>query len=415
MRRRAAVLLDRYGLTPSKAANRVESLISILAEYGCAPTLPTPGRVVERYPQFIRHLQDEGAEIAVHGYDHVDLEACSPADAEEQLNKATEVFAQHGIEAYGLRCPYLACTDDLLESLPQGMFDYSSNRAIWWDVISSTDADKVTPLFGVPDRFYRPKPALEAVCTPWTRSNMVEIPVCVPDDLQLHDGLHLGPEGMTQAWSQILHQTHRRGELFVLLFHPELASHCEQPFVTILREARQLQPPVWIARLRDISDWWREKASFAVTTSHTPSGLHISFACSERGTILARRVDTCDTESMWDGAYSQLGTQELDAPAKPLPFVGLPATAPEEVVSFLQDQGYILQIGESATSCATYIDAATLARLTSEVALIDHIEASAGPLVRYWRWPSGAKSAVCVTGDLDALSLLDYALRLFTR
>jgi len=81
----------------------------------------------------------------------------------------------------------------------------------------------------------------------------------------------------------------------------------------------------------------------------------------------------------------------------------------------LREQGYILDTGETAMHCGTYIDAATLARLTSEVDLINYIEASPGPLIRYWRWPSGAKSALCVTGDLDALTLLDYASRLFVR
>jgi len=88
---------------------------------------------------------------------------------------------------------------------------------------------------------------------------------------------------------------------------------------------------------------------------------------------------------------------------------------PKQVVSFLREQGYILDTGETATRCGTYMDAATLARLTTEVELINYIEASPGPLVRYWRWPGGAKSAMCVTGDLDALTLLDYALRLFAR
>jgi hypothetical protein len=413
--RRAAILLGRYGLIPSKAANRVESLIATLGEYGCAPTLPTPGRVVERYPQFIRHLQSAGAEIAVHGYDHLDLGAYSPAEAEEQLKRAAEVFAGHGIEVYGFRCPYLRCTDGLLDGLPEGMFDYSSNKAIWWDVIPSTEAHSVGPIYDVLYRLYKPTPAVDAVCMPWIRSNMVEIPVSLPDDLQLHDGFHLGPEGITRAWSQILHRTHQRGELFVLQFHPELAWHCQQPFVTLLREATRLQPPVWIARLRDISSWWREKSSFTVAISHTPAGLHISFTCSERATILVRGLGTFDSKPVWDGAYYQLRTRVLDVPAEPRPFVGLPANVPKRTVSFLREQGYILDTGETAALCATYIDSTTLAGLTSEVELIDYIEASTGPLVRYWRWPDAARSAMCVTGDLDALTLLDYASRLFVR
>ena len=99
-------------------------------------------------------------------------------------------------------------------------------------------------------------------------------------------------------------------------------------------------------------------------------------------------------------------------PADSRPFVGLPASAPGPVVSFLQEQGYIVDTADTATRCAIYLDAATLDRMT-EVQLVNHIEALPGPLVRYWRWPNGAKSALCITGDLDALTILDYASRLF--
>ena len=95
-------------------------------------------------------------------------------------------------------------------------------------------------------------------------------------------------------------------------------------------------------------------------------------------------------------------------------FVGLPASAPEPVVAFLREQGYIVDTTDTAMRCAIYLDAGTLDGLT-QVQLVDHIEASPGPLARYWRWPDGAKSALCITGDLDALTLLDYAGRLFDR
>ena len=416
VRRRAAALLHRYGATPARAANRIEDFIAALAEYDCSPTLATPGRVLERYPQVFRHLQDLGAEIAVHGYDHVNLRVYPPDEASERLVRAAEVFSRHGVQVHGLRCPYLSCPDDLLDTLPEGVFDYSSNRAIcWWEVDSLADAHNTVPDLGVLDRLYRPTPARDAVCVPWTRSKMIEIPVCLPDDLELHDGLHLGPDGIARAWSQVLHLTHRRGELFVLLFHPELAQHCQQPIIAVLRQATSLRPPVWIARLQDISRWWREKSEFAVAVSDTPTGLHVAFTCSQRATILSRGLDHCASQDVWDGEYCQLRTRVLQVPADPRPFVGLPPDAPKQVVSFLREQGYILDCGETASRCGTHLSAATIARLTSQVELIEHIEASTGPLIRYWRWPDGARSAMCATGDVDALTLLDYATRLFVR
>ena len=412
---RAAKLLGRYGLTPAKAVDRVGACVATLAEHGCSPTFPTPGRVVQKYPQFFRQLQDAGAEIAVHGYDHVDLAAYAPAEAGEQLLRAADVFARHGIEAHGFRCPYLSCNSGLLDVLPEGVFEYSSNKAIWWDVVSSAGdrGEGKTP--AVLHRLYKPTPAHAAVCVPHMESKLLEIPVCLPDDLELHDALQRSPEGMAQAWSQVLHRTHRAGELFNLVFHPELAWSCQQPFVSVLREAERLQPSVWIARLCDISDWWTEKAGFGIATSFSPEDLHISFSCSERATVLVRGLGAQGTEQAWDGAYRQLLGRTLHVPAEPRPFVGLPINAPRHIISFLRDQGYILDTDETATRCGTYLDAATLAGLRDEVGLIEFIESSSTPLVRYWRWPDGAKSALCVSGDLDALSLPDYAYRLFAR
>ena len=74
-------------------------------------------------------------------------------------------------------------------------------------------------------------------------------------------------------------------------------------------------------------------------------------------------------------------------------FVGLPASTPEPVVALLREQGYFVDTTDTAARCAIYLDASTLDGLT-QVQLVDRIEASPGPLVRYWRWPNGAKSAL---------------------
>ena len=47
----------------------------------------------------------------------------------------------------------------------------------------------------------------------------------------------------------------RRGELFVLLFHPESYDQCAQAFENVLREARRPRPGVWVTQLRDVSRW----------------------------------------------------------------------------------------------------------------------------------------------------------------
>jgi peptidoglycan/xylan/chitin deacetylase (PgdA/CDA1 family) len=437
---RAGILLGRYGIAPDHAMTRAQSIVAALSERGCSLTYPTPGRVVEQHPAFFRRLQAAGAEIAVHSYDHLDLATYPPAQASEQLMRAAAAFARHGIEAHGFRCPYLRYTEDLFRALPRGAFGYSSNRAIWWDVIPPNQAGHATSIMEVLRGFYKPESALDTVCIPRMRDaagtgpGIVEIPVCVPDDLQLHDGLHMDADGIARVWHVMLGHIHQRGEIFDLVFHPELAQLCQAPLLAAVEEARRLQPGVWIALLRDVADWWREKAGFGVTatewecspavqqTRNAARRLRVTFTCSPRATVLVKGLEVGDLARPWDGTYKELKVREVDLPADPRPFVGLPAEAPAGIASCLRELGYLLDTSRTATYCGIYLDAATLACFTrpetgqvDEVRLVEAIESSPGPLVRYGRWPEGAKSALAISGDLDALTLFDYASRLVVR
>ena len=276
---RGARLVRRYGLSSDVAVDRILGCLDTLARFGCAPTFPTPGVVAQRYPEVIRRIQDAGAEIAVHSYHHVDLSALSLPAAVAQLARAVETFERLGIDVRGFRCPYLGWSDQLLNSLPPGMFEYSSNEAVRFEPDNSSAAAG-GEFYSKLEGFYRGKAFSDTVCLPSTRPNFIEIPACVPDDLQLHDGLGLGPEGIADVWGEMFDQIHGRGELFTLLFHPELGAFCEAAFATLLGRASRSSVPVWFPRLRDVSEWWREKAAFRVEAGETDAGLRLSFDCS---------------------------------------------------------------------------------------------------------------------------------------
>lgn len=413
---RAAILLERYGVRPTKAANRAELCVLGLAEMGCQPTFFTPGRVVQRYPEIVRNLQSLGAEIAVHGYDHFDLTAYTNAEATAQLMHAVQVFHDNQLEIHGFRCPYLGCTNDLLDSLPPGLFRYSSNKAVIWNVFSNDPNNgSQTVIFDVLSGFYKASTSASRVAVPYARPGMVEIPVSLPDDLQLHDGLKMRGEGMTAAWTAVFAGTYKRGEAFVLQFHPELFMSCQQPFASVFAQIRSKRPAVWVTRMRDIASWWQEKAKFGIETTNIPGGLRITFQSTDRATVLVRGIEAFESQPAWDGQYRWIKEKAIEVPADPRPFVGLGPDVPPSIAAFLAEQGYTVETGDTAACCGTYIDGAKAKQLGSEVALVDYIETSTAPLVRYWRWPQGFKSAISITGDLDALSLLDYASRLFVK
>ncbi len=407
---RLLALLNRYGITATKAKQRVVDCVKLLAQYGCYPTFPTPGRVVARNSQYCRVLQQMGVELAVHGYDHVDFNSLSLAEATAQFVKATDAFTQSGIQIDGFRCPYLSYSDRLLATIPDGHYRYSSNRAIVWNVLSEQSRQRATAIFESLGRFYKAESAEANVATPGFRGHIVEIPASVPDDIQLYDGLKLGEEGIRQAWMKILQETYSRGEIFVVLFHPETFEQCHLAFESILQEAKRRKPAIWVTQLRDVSRWWWEKARFTASVSENAARLHIEFNCSPRSTVLLRNVKTSEPTHGWDAAYRVLDGRVLSLPGDQYPFIGVSKYIPGQIVSFLKEQGYIVYSDEHASRCALYLDTSTQSQ--TQVSLIDYIERSPAPLVRFWRWPEEAKSALCITGDLDALSLVDYLSRL---
>ena len=417
IRSRLVALLQRYGVTAAKAKRRTLHCVDALARYDCRPTFPTPGQVVHRNGAFCRELQRRGAELAIHGYHHLDFRALSVDEARTQFARATAAYKRNGIQTEGFRCPYLSYVERINRSLPPTL-EYSSNQAIEWNVVLShaprRGGSGARAVFEGLSKFYQPVPSRTHVSVPSIAGHVVEIPVCLPDDLQLLDGLKLDKPAMLVAWIDLLHQTHRRGELFDLLFHPESFDRCGPVLEAVLRVARALRPSVWVTQLRDINRWWREKSGFAVDTFREGALVRLEFRCSERATVLTRHVDTSERVSEWDGSYRVLEsrTLRLNASGK-RPFVGVAADPTDAVVAFLKNQGYIVKTGAEATECATFLGPTELARARDQVQLIELVESAAAPLVRFWRWPSNARSALCVTGDLDALSLTDYAARLF--
>jgi peptidoglycan/xylan/chitin deacetylase (PgdA/CDA1 family) len=407
---RVTALVKRYGITPSAAETRILNGVKLLARYGCSPTFPTPGRVVDAHPAFCRAVQRMGAELAVHGYDHIDFRGLSPKAARAQFDTAVEAFQAVPLEIWGFRCPYLSYDPSLSASLPSHVFRYSSNRAIWWNVLPLEVTDAGNAIFRTLQTFYRAESAERAVVTPRFNDEVVEIPASIPDDLQLYDGLKLGADGLAAAWAEILKQTYRRGELFVLLFHPESFSQCNAAFEAILGAALTLRPPVWIAQLKDVGEWWHEKSRFTVEAEKAAEGYYMEFHCSARATVLVRGSVPPNSKP-WYGAYRSLDDSANFIPGESKPFIGVEVNAPADRIAFLREQGYLVDSSSTSHDCSLYLTAQQLQFFSNERDLIDFIEADPSPLVRYWRWPAKARSALCVTGDLDALSLVDYLRR----
>jgi peptidoglycan/xylan/chitin deacetylase (PgdA/CDA1 family) len=408
---RAGSLLRRYDVSGRRARERALALTRLLGRFGARPTFAVPGSVVLRDPKFFRSLQGQGAELAVHSFDHLDFRGLDEQARRDQLLRAASAFEAAGLPFTGYRCPYMSWDPSMRRALPVDLFTYSSNTTIGWPAAGAAESGSLVESL---DAFYQPLPYENTTSTPWWSYGLVEIPAAVPDDLQLHDGMGLGESGLADAWLVMLERSYERGELFAPLFHPESFDRFTNAFERTLDDAVSRPHGVWIARLDEIAAWWSERAEFEISSQPHDDALRIDVHCSDRATVLVRGFGSGVGRPAWDG-YQVIDERTILTPDARRPIVGLADGVPDSTAAFLTNQGFQTECGPGADDCSIVLTASTCASLGDSPALLGHIEASDAPLLRFWRWPSGNRSALAFAGDLDALSLIDYAGRLRRR
>lgn len=407
--KRTKAISRRYGLTTRNMDQTLRRFAEILETFNGKATFPITGATLARSRDFTEKYQRENVEFAAHGYFHVDHRQLSLVEQMEQFTSVSRLFSARGIVPYGFRCPYLRWSDDTVTAIKQAAFTYDSSQALVWDVgdtvITTEPYRRVLDFYGaVSASMY---PAL-----PRWDNGLVRIPYCLPDDEALIDRLSFTTaDAMNRIWPDILSETHQLGELFTLGLHPERLDLCEMALIKTLQLARDLSPAVWCARLDEIARWWKARTETQIDTTNGEEGLiNLNVNGVDGVTVLARDVKVAAESNDWDGSYRQICANQFALQAEKRPFIGVsPASAPY-LTSFLRQQGYIVEPAVTGEMHTIYLDRPQFS-YEDERTLLAQIEQSNFPLVRLGRWPHGARSALCVTGDIDALTIWDYGLR----
>ena len=402
--RRTGQIVTRFGVTPSRMGGRFERFMDVLDDYGVRPTFPITALPMSRHPAFAHRLLERGAELAVHAWSHVDLTTLDYEGQLEHLGNAIRLFREHDVPFSGFRAPYLHWNDDTMRVVEAYRFRYSSNQTLWWDVIDREGLD-ARALEGLERgmAFYRPVPATRMRALPVRRRGFVEIPVCLPDDeipldrMYVHDA-----DFLERMWTAILDETWRRGELFTLQLHPERIDFFTGALRAVVESARSRRPPVWIATLDEIARWWVERSTHRVECVREGEGFRVTVTAGEGTTVIVRE----------DGAERTVdpGTFVVRGSARPV--VGVGPQSEREAVQALEDLGYVVETATDPAAFAVFLGDVRGDDRERIDACVERIAAAPGPMVRLGVWPRGHRSALAITGDIDALTLQDFAARL---
>ncbi|MBL8055048.1 MAG: polysaccharide deacetylase family protein [Anaerolineales bacterium] len=410
--RRGVSLVSRYGLTAARLDGELRRLADLTEQYGCRATLPITTVVLRRHAALIRAYAARGVEFAMHGYQHVDHSQLDEAAQTAQLGAARRVFEQAGLPLRGFRAPYLRNNAATLAVLRGLGLTYDASPAHAWEVLDGPE----TPAYRHVKEFFHARSAERYPVVPHVADGLVRLPYSLPDDESLVERLALtGAAPMRRLWLAILQRAYALGELFVIGLHPERTTLCFEALRAVLGEARGLQPAVWIARLDEIADWWRARAAAVVTLTAAGEGAYRVTASGPAGlTVLTRAVELQTEAAEWADGWRRAAGLSFELRAARRPCLGAaPQTAPA-LLDFLRQQGYVVEVAAERERYGLYLDRPSFSA-EAQRPLLAEIEAAAVPLVRLGRWPAGARSALAVTGDIDALTVWDYGLRLIER
>lgn len=405
---RTATVLSKFGISSSAMARRLDRYVEILAAFGVRPTWPATACVFARHPDLLRRFAGNGAELAVHGLVHGDHASLDRHDQLDTIARAVKIFERAGVAAVGFRGPYLRYNEATLEVLAELGFRYHSSQAISYPLVASDPDESREASYRRALELYSARDARTTATRPHLRHGLVDIPVAVPDDEILLERLRTDRSESTAQWLHILDETYRRGDLFTVQLHPERIDDLAPALEATLREARRREPPVFIARLDELAEWWQRRSRFQLLVTRTADGRQrIRLDADDDGTLLVRGLDV--PSSPWYGKDAISKSRDFEVVGGRIPIAAVSRRTPQGVRDFLNEEGVPFEVSDDGDRYGARVDLAS--GEWNEADVLDTIEAAPGPLVRISRWPRAARSALAVTGDIDALTIYDFAVR----
>ncbi|HEX5869239.1 MAG TPA: polysaccharide deacetylase family protein [Longimicrobium sp.] len=408
---RARSIVARFGITAGPMEERLRRFDELTAEFGVRPSWAIPACILDRNRRVMLRFAERGVEFAIHGLVHDDHSLRSLDEQRASIARAAEVFRAAGVPYRGFRGPFLrgnSATDQVVRDL--GML-YHSTQPVVFPTAAGLGTREEEAFRRTLRHLYSGSVDADTVAVrPSLRGGVIHIPVALPDDEIMVERLRLDRAQQSAVWLATLDATWRRGELFTVQLHAERTDECAAALAATLAEARARRPAVWIATLERIAEWWRRRAQTRLEVMPLEDGRYrVRMEGDPAATLLVRRLPGVDAEP-WHGADGVARAAEFEVAAERKPVVGVSARTPASVLGFLAEEGFPAERGEDPARFGAWVDVEGDA---SEKQILALVESSRGPLVRLGRWPAGARSALSVTGDIDCMTIQDFALRLW--
>lgn len=411
---RVGSVFQRFGVSPRPFGRRLEQFDAVTAEFGARPSWAITACVLARHGAMSRRFAERGVEYAIHGLVHDDHSRPGFQEQRSSIGRAAEIFKRVGVPYTGFRAPYLRCNRATYDAVRDLGMRYNSTQPVLFPCVPDEPA-KECPAGETYRRalehLYSAIDATRTAVRPRQERGIVSIPVALPDDEIMIERLRFDDRAQAGVWLAILETTFSKGELFTVQLHPERIYECTFALRAALAEARKRRPEVWIATLGEIADWWRRRREATLEVEPVDGGRYrVTLTGPSEAALIVRGWPGVDADP-WYGPDRLVRGHSFTAYSVVKPIAGVSPRSPQWVLAFLEEEGVPAEVSDQPYRFGFYVDIED--GPLDEGRLLGELDRARGPLVRLGRWPDGARSALSVTGDIDCITLQDFALRLW--
>ena len=406
-------IIGRYGFTGRRLKNNIRNFIEDSNRFEIYPTLPTTCQVINKYMDFFKQFSTEQLEIALHGFYHQDYTLIPYANRIEMLNKSFIIFEDANIPVSGIRLPYLRSDASTLEMIKNLSIEYDNSHCFWWKV-NGWETKKNKKVIRKMKEQYNPFFPEDEFVLPYFSNSLINIPASLPDDDLIWDRSCIKNKGkVTKVWNHILSETMERGELFVMILHPERYHILRTPFLRIAERLKEEKNKIWTAPLRDIARWWKKRSQAFVECKLTGNGkikVHI-----RRPRELNYRFFNFNFHKnikMTGILQSDLVHEEFEVAIQHLPVIGLGEQTTPAFREMLVNLGFGVDAEPGSPEHYSVFFEQDPPMDSKREWLQNFLSTLKLPLIRFNFWPENYNSAFAITGDIDAISFLDFFSRI---
>src|SRR5699024_5438729 len=97
----------------TRVVGLTQKILGLLDNYNTKGTFFVLGQVAEKFPEIVREIAEEGHELGVHGYNHLQFFRMTQEQAFEELDRAKKLIEDiSGCEVFGHRAPAFSITPE---------------------------------------------------------------------------------------------------------------------------------------------------------------------------------------------------------------------------------------------------------------------------------------------------------------